>query len=583
LRNLIDFNRYLRRLVDEFEQDGLDRPGEPAPIKYYVELEAEIQDTKKKKSALDLIEAWISRTGGPQLALLGEYGSGKTTLCKKLAYDLAKGFLQAKRKGNHRIPILVPLLEFPRGRADIEAFVTGHLARRCGVSNPSFEAFKAMNDEGFLLLIFDGLDEMAVHVDEEVINANLAQIEQLAVSPSSRVLLSSRPEYFKTTQEEQQALQPTGLLARRSHYTILNLCGFTEKQIRAYLQKRIPTSTNSTQDWSYYYNEIKRIHDLSDLSTRPVLLEMIAKTLPQLMASEQPVDRPLLYQTYLMGELQRQSVEKRRGLLIRLEDRLRMMQTLALHFYLEAPIGLTADLVQVLVHDQFSPEQLDELEAHTRDFLTCSFLTRKGDIFAFSHRSFVEYLTARALLEEIESNSPNHFGGRKLTREVIEFLAEMRPNLDVLRGWIEATRYRGFETVQYLGTNAVTILVKLGEDLSCSDFSGTVLNEADLRHGVFEKSVFAQASLSRVDLTGATLDHCNFAEADLTKARLISVKARECNLKGAFFDLTDLTGADLTGSDLSDCIFYEANFQDVVVDNCIVRGLDGVLNPIPFK
>ena len=61
---------------------------------------------------------------------------------------------------------------------------------------------------GFLLLMFDGLDEMAVHVDEEVIHANMAQIELFAASPNSRILLTSRPEYFKTSQEEQQVLQP---------------------------------------------------------------------------------------------------------------------------------------------------------------------------------------------------------------------------------------------------------------------------------------------------------------------------------------------------------------------------------------
>jgi hypothetical protein len=581
LRSLLDFERYLRQLTDEFELDGFHRPGEPAPAKYYVELEAETKDKKWRGLAIDYVRRWSSKTDELQLALLGEYGSGKTTFCRKLARDLASKYLQARGRGKHRIPIIIPLSEFPRGQADIEAFITGYLARRCGVTNPNFEAFRAMNDAGFLLLIFDGFDEMAVHVDADVIQANLMQIERLAASPNSKVLLTSRPEYFTTSVEEQQALQPAGLLARHSKYRRLYLCGFGEKQIQTFLQKRIPLIPNVTQDWSYYYGEIKRIHDLSDLSSRPVLLEMIVKTLPELVAQGKPVSRSMLYQTYLEGELQRQAIEKRRELLIKREDRLRMMQTVALHFYAENPYGLAADLVQVLVHDQMSPEQLDEFEAYTRDFLTCSFLTRHGNDYAFSHRSFVEYLAAKALFEEVKDNVPKFFGERRLAKEVIEFLVELIPSqyAPTLHQWIRSTAYKTFEEVRYLGTNSIVILARLGEDLGGSDFAGSVLNEADLKRSIFKGAVFAHASLNKVDFTGAVLDHCNFAQADLKQARLVSVKARDCKFSEAYLDLTDLTGSDLSGSDLRGCVCYEANFQDVIANDCKLTSLDGILNP----
>ena len=43
---------------------------------------------------------------------------------------------------------------------------------------------------------------------------------------------------------------------------------------------------------------------------------MIVKALPKLIAQGMAVDRPTLYHNYLVGELQRQSVDKERKLLI---------------------------------------------------------------------------------------------------------------------------------------------------------------------------------------------------------------------------------------------------------------------------
>ena len=138
-----------------------------------------------------------------------------------------------------------------------------------------------------------------------------------------------------------------------------------------------------------------------------------------------------------------------------------MMETLALHYYLEKPPGLTADHIKNLVRDQFSDEQNEELEAHTRDFLTCSFLVRQGDMYVFSHRSLLEYLAAKRLLTQIAQDAPRDFARHELTKEVVDFLVEMAPDRARLRDWIQDTRSRSFTAVQYLGGNALTLLAVL--------------------------------------------------------------------------------------------------------------------------
>lgn len=589
LRSIIDFTLYLHRLVDQFDKAGYERPEEPALADYYVDLLAEVPDDsghpRWRGQAIffietwlerpDWIEAWLEEPDLSRLALLGEYGSGKTTISRKLARDLAEKYLHAEVKASQRIPVLIPLQDFPRGQADMETFITGHLARRCGVRNASYDAFRAMNDAGLLVLIFDGFDEMAVHVDEDVILANLRQIEQFALAPKGKIILTSRPEYFKTSREEQEAL------SRRSKYERLYLLPFQSDQIAEFLQKRIPTIPEATEDWAYYVDEIERIHDLRDLSRRPVLLEMIVRTLPKLVASGMTVDRPTLYHTYLVGELQRQSVEKRRELLIKREDRLRMMETLALYYYLEKPSGLTADHIQILVHDQLSPQQRAELEAHTRDFLTCSFLVRQGDMYAFSHRSLLEYLSAKRLYALIAQGDSREFAKHELTKEIVDFLVEMTPDRARLRGWIQDTRGRLFTTVQYLGGNALTLLARLGEDLRGVDLAGTLLRGADLRQADLSGAILTRADLSYSKLSNAILTGCNFTEVDFTRANLSDAEARRCRFVSACLDETDLNRADLSDSDFTGCLCSNSNFADVLADGCLgaTSLYEGAVNP----
>ena len=582
VRRVIDLDGYMLRLIEEFDKYDAERSNEPPLADYYIELEVKYRDEKKhERQALaeDYVENWLSeKNRGQKLALLGEYGTGKTTVSRKVARDLAQKHLQSRGKTKQRIPVLIPLREFPRGQADIEIFIAGHLARRCNVNNPSFEAFKTMNDSGLLLLILDGFDEMAVHVDEDIIQTNLARIEQLASSPNSKVLLTSRPEYFLTAREESEALRPSRLFAKHGEYERIDLLPFNEEHVMAFLEKKVPLIKNATHGWRYYYDAIKRIHDLTDLSQRPVMLEMIIKTLPELLANDVVVDRPTLYQTYLEGEISRQVIEKRRELLIKRSDRFRMMQTLALHLYMENAPGLTAELVQILVYDEFSPKQREELEAHTRDFLTCSFLTRRGDRYMFSHRSFVEYLTAKALLEDMRDGNPSRFGQQLLTQEVIDFIVELNPATAALLGWIHATKFRGFETVRYLGSNAITVLNRLGQDLSGTDFSGTVLRGAKLRRGTFTNTIFAQADLGSCDLTESVIDGCNFDECDLTKAKFVSAQGRCASFKNAMLDHANFSKSVLPDADFSGSLCYAVDFEDALVDGARLTGfsLNGV-------
>lgn len=529
IAQLIDFTTYLKDGVDRFENDDPGRPHEAPLGKYYVDLSAE-RITKKGTEQFpvidDYINQWMQHDNAQHLAILGEYGTGKSSWCQKLAHELATSYLQTA--GSARIPILFNLREFTK-TLKIESLVTSFLDDECDVQNPRFKLFKAMNDAGIFLLIFDGFDEMAVRVDADTLEKNLYEIEKLAASSNSKVIITSRVEYFISGAEEKMSLCPKGdlLATRQTEYESLKIVPWSDEQVDSFLKKRVPLIKEAEESWEYYRDRIKNIEGLSDLSRRPVLLDMIVKTLPKLIASGKSINRPNMYEAYLKGEIKRQSILKRRTFLLTEDSRMSLLQNLALDFYAgEIPaITFTDGLKHV---EKIEPPK-NELEAYTRDFLTCSFLIRKDDEYQFSHRSIMQYLIAKGLLKEIETNTPNFIKRQRLEHVVAGFLSELNPNRDTLWNWIESTKSETKDENLFLGGNAATLLCML------------------------DRSALARKDLSKAVLTGADLH-----SADLRGANLCGMVMKDVNLLFAQFFKHDIESAILSNTVISTLCFCDS-------------------------
>lgn len=144
---------------------------------------------------------------------------------------------------------------------------------------------------------------------------------------------------------------------------------------------------------------------------------MIVKSLPRLISSGEAINLPNLYENYLLGEMKRQKVLKKRSFLLTDGDRLRLLQDLAVDIYQSQTQTLNFNEAQKRIEKDLKPPK-HELEAHTRDFLTNSFLLRGGDEYRLSHKSILEYLVAARLNKEIESDHPDVFGTLLIDRPV---------------------------------------------------------------------------------------------------------------------------------------------------------------------
>jgi NACHT domain-containing protein/pentapeptide repeat protein len=520
LAKLIDFTPYLQTLINRFEKGDPSRPSEPPLGKYYVDLSAE-RVIQEKSKGIPVIDAYINQwleddQTMRHLAIFGEYGAGKSSLCQKLAHDMAVRYL--KDPNSTRVPIVLNLRVFV-GKVDMEAYIGSFLDRECKVVNPRFELFREMNNAGIFLLVFDGFDEMAVKVDADTLESNLIEIEKLAASPNSKSLLTSRPEHFISTEEEKQAISPSlGIFKNREiEYDPLKLLPWDEKKVDLFLKRRVPLVKEAKQPWTYYRDRIRKIRSLSDLSQRPVLLDMIVKTLPKLIESGTTINLPNLYKTYLVGEIKRQKVLKRRTLLLTDQDRLSLLQQLAVDFYTNSISAITFPDALNRVEQRVGPPK-QELEAHGREFLTNSFLVRRGDAYYFSHKSIMEYLVSDKLIEEIRIDSPDIFARFRLQPVVLDFLREFEPHTKTLWKWIYNTRDTRNHDKTYLGGNAATVL--------CA----------------FDNSALIAKDLSHTNLTAADL-----SSVDLREANLEGTILNEARLVDAMFLQKDIASADLSG------------------------------------
>ncbi|MFZ1396909.1 MAG: pentapeptide repeat-containing protein, partial [Candidatus Promineifilaceae bacterium] len=305
----------------------------------------------------------------------------------------------------------------------------------------------------------------------------------------------------------------------------IDLQPMTEMQIEEYLKKRIPLiqHENVPTDWKFYQEQINKVIGLKSLAKRPVLLEITISALPILIQKGGSVTRSRLYETYLEGEIDRQQLVKQRTFLIGSKERLRFIRKVAEYMYINNRSEITGKQIQAVLKDELSSSQVGYLESRLRDFISVSFMTREGDLYRFSHLSFMEYLVAKSIASQISMKQKTLLQTRKINEAISGFLIEFADEnpswTENLYGLIEATKQSAKEVAQYVGANAISLLKEFEGDFEEKDFSGTVLVSADFSSCNCSNTNFSNAMLNDADFTNTKLFNSNFRDAVLENSR----------------------------------------------------------------
>jgi RNA polymerase sigma factor (sigma-70 family) len=587
---LLDGHAYAATLIRECNSN------ERYPLSIYVEPSIGEDVSGSSYPALSVITRWLQDAQANQLTLLGDVGTGKSFLSRIVAHHLARKFLA--RPLDAPLPILIDLRNADR-QFSLEGLVLTHLAQN-GLERVSFEAFQYALGQGNIVLILDGFDEMAARVTPQVTHRNFHELAR-AVNGRAKVLLTCRTHYFRSRTDEEEVVlgssQDYGsetardlyweLIARKG-FRIAYLRPFDMGQIERYVRRAIPRHAKKA------LQTIKHTYNLMELSQRPMLLEMIIKSIDKLNVGE--INPATLYKVYTDAWVHRDQWRD----VLSPTAKLSFLMALANILWEEDVSTIHHTRLTEYVHTELegqiqNAQQLLEIDSEIR---TASFLVRDdAGNYGFGHKSYAEFFLARYLALELIAGNVDCLKIRRLLPEVIGFMKYLvAPSLEPLLENTLCESYRrqvsenallclyGFRRDAYLSRNlgagdaidgklVVPLpprMVLSGAQLDQVTLEGANLEEADFSNANLSQAILASADLSRANLNGAQLE-----KADLVKAIFRSANLVKANLVGVNLEKADLSNANLKGADLSDAYLLgvnddNANFDDVKLTRTVL-------------
>jgi RNA polymerase sigma factor (sigma-70 family) len=434
---LVDFNDYIERVISEFKSSPVS--------KYYVDLSGtEVEDYDGiDEDALhrpidDYVNKILSDDTHQKIALLGNFGTGKSTFCRKYACDLATSYKNLK---SNRIPVIINLSDFD-SKLHIQELILNTLQFRysLNITKPICQELQRI---GRFIFLLDGFDEMASRVDIDIIRENLRDINKISEIKENKFILTCRTHFFRD-QVQAEVL---------TDFDILYIPEWGEQELKEYLQKRFGNS------WDPHLERISGTHNLPELAQTPLFLEMIVETLPQL---GDEVKRIELYQAYTDKWIKDES--RRKGARLLAEERRQFVKELAMKLYLEGKLSCHHTEFVPLLRKRFEIDDAAQMDYLRSDVQTCTFLTRDGKgNYGFRHKSFMEFFVAQTLAEEVRVGNSEHLSSKLLPIEVRGFLVDhlsLAPPATQLKAWLLT------DTEEILRDNVLSLLPRLKINIS---------------------------------------------------------------------------------------------------------------------
>ena len=506
---------------------------------------------------VDAMLDWVANPAEPQLfALLGEYGMGKTVNCQRFTRQLAE-----RRKANPTLPM--PLYFNLKNVADArladnleDLVVTCMRDDWLPKHSPhhTWQAFTSWIATGPCVVIFDGLDEMLVKLDDSQgslflsrLLGTLQLLDDEDVNRRIRLVLSCRTQYFRTLLEQRSFfLGKDRQDLRADSYRAMTLLPLGDEQIRRYLETALPGS-----DIARIMELVSSVHNLPELAARPFSLKLIAEHIPEIernRASGKPVFGVTLYKAMVERWLARDEGKH----FIDPEHKSAFMAELAAWLWRGKKTAAPAKDVETIFRRWIrSDEDMNDIYPSTltksdkdklnEDLRTATFLTRqddeRGSTFRFAHTSLQEYFLARYLLDAIQRDDRSRWAMRIPSTETLDFLGQLlaeaqEPELiDTLVSW--KTPY----------------LEQASELLLRYTFTA-------------RKQDYPAPNLARIDLSSAHLDDWDFLGTPDSPLNLAEANFANASLRRTAFSHVNLTGAHFINTALNQATFHNCTTRN---------------------
>ncbi|HWX46366.1 MAG TPA: NACHT domain-containing protein [Solirubrobacteraceae bacterium] len=513
------------------------------------------------------------------LVIFGEYGMGKTTACQAFT----RALLQRRRDGDRaaRLPIYLDLrhLGDVKHREPTLTAMLDTLLRRVwqsgGVEAPASAAEVIDHvQRRRAIVIFDGLDEVLVHLTETQGQALLRELWKILPPKvfldgstrrgAGRVIFTCRTHFFRTLREQHTYFRGEEReVVGPDSYAALHLLPFTADQVRVYLELRRPDEDGIDRALEL----IRSVHNLSELVQRPFNLQLVAGQLGGLerrIAAGGQIDTAALYEELVASWLERDQGKHQ----LPPRHKIRLMEELAAAMWGAGRRTMPVDRLEDWLNGRLDAD--DELGRWFRlsradpavlaeDLRTATFIVRPGvDEFEFAHTSLLEYFLARHLARALTEGDTAAWALPMPSNETLDFLAEIiaahdtEACLEGLRRLRKPYRERASELAFRYCVRAQ------GSGAPALALTGFSLEGARLRRLRLAGSEsgsplhLVDCALAGADLREARLDRVRLERCDLSGAQLSRAEAHDSTIDHVALDHADLTGFVARGCRLSD-------------------------------
>ncbi|KAK3809339.1 MAG: WD40-repeat-containing domain protein [Benniella sp.] len=489
--------------------------------------------------------------------LMGDSGAGKSTFNRELELELWKSY--KNRTG--RIPLHINLPAIDKPEHDM-------IAKQLRMAEFTESQIREMKHQRKFILICDGYDE-----SQQTHNLYMSNKLNQDDEWQAKMIISCRTEYLGTDYRDRFQPGDRNQQSDSSPFQEAVITLFSLDQVHDYIRQYV-TVHQPLWEVDDYKQALERIPSLKDLVKNPFLMTLSLEVLPRMVdpgqrLSEARVTRVGLYDHFVEQWLERGKKrlgEKDLNLQARaafesLSDEgftqhgMEFMKNLAVAIYKEQ------DGQPIVRYSRAKAEQSWKSEFFSRDkekrlLREACPLSRNGNQHRFIHRSLLEYALARAIFDPQDAKRasvPESVVGRRgSTSSTLSFeikndaeeqpAQEPDPNsplvwrsfindhslLKLLEERVQQEPVFKFQLLDYIehskkdkkwrqaAANAITILVRAGEQFIGTDLKGIQIPGADLSYGVFDSVQLQNADLRKVNLRGVWLRQTDLSGAQMT-------------------------------------------------------------------
>lgn len=559
--------------------------------------------------------------------LLGDFGFGKTVSCQMLAAELCH--LYETEGGSALLPIYLDLKALQANIANHKDKPIEHLLESLLIEtgyklNIGGEEIITYIRENPCLVIFDGFDELGHHlseIEQQSVYVNLLNIipeevyrkdaqrlqdvyaddEQLegtvgttqlasvaSVFPS-KLLISCRTHFFNKLSREESFLGGSSRHALGDRGTGLKnvkryiVAPFSKETVKRYLCQLLGEIEGEKA-----LTMLEQVHDLSELSTHPLMLSLITDQLPRLQAlaaEKRTVNSATLY-LHLFEAIGHRDDGKH---IMRLSEKQELLAALALDMWRNSRTEISIKQLDrwFVYFANNHPVIGNQMQTSTdavyklmQDLCNACLLIRNSDDkYRFAHTSYFEFFLALGIFENIRETSTNSFNGllngadMRINLETLQFLvnwrkiteSEERREFDKkfvrflnAAGNDKPTKQLGFDIWHFGQLHSRNITI--GKSEFPNDFPHS--NNANWSSLYFENN-FVDSAIKCLDLSHVDLSNCYFHLVLFDSLDLKFACFENAIFRRVYFHKCDLTHSNWENSYIQSEAFYPKSPGDL--------------------